>query len=215
MGTSIEPVTPAPHEKMAGLAGDREFAAVRAGCQASGGVVRGGDLAGWLEKRQRGDAVSLAKLIISGNIFGFEWQGNFWIPMFQFDFRDLSIRQAPRKVRAELGGVFDGWTLSVWFVQPCVWLNGQSPIDLLEADLPAVLEAARSERFVATGWAGKPGASFAMAPQARGHLAPESAASAEAAFLAAGDASAPRCQESAGVARADPAVPGARFSEPS
>lgn len=194
MDISIEPVTPAPHEKMADLAGDREFAAVRAGYQASGGAVRGGDLAGWLEKRQRGDAVSLAKLIISGNIFGFEWQGNFWIPMFQFDFRDLSIRQAPRKVRAELGGVFDGWALAVWFVQPCVWLNGQSPLDLLEADLPAVLEAARSERLVATGWTGKPGASFAMAPRARGHLAPEFAALAEAAFLAVGDAPVPRCQ---------------------
>lgn len=185
MGTSIEQVTQAPDEKNAGVAGDRDFAALRAGCQASGGAVRGGDLAGWLEKRQRGDAVSLAKLIISGNIFGFEWQGNFWVPMFQFDFRDLSIRQAPRKVRAELGGVFDGWALAVWFVQPCVWLNGQSPLDLLEADLPAVLEAARSERFVATDWKGKPGASFATALRGRSHHA--HAASAEAAGPGTGE----------------------------
>lgn len=185
MGTSIEQVTQAPDEKNAGLAGDRDFAAVRAGCQASGGAVRESDLAGWLEKRQLGNAVSLAKLIISGNIFGFEWQGNFWIPMFQFDFRDLSIRQAPRKVRAELGGAFDGWALAVWFVQPCVWLNGQSPLALLEADLPAVLEAARSERLVATGWTGKPGTSFATALRGRSHHAP--AASAEAAGPGTGE----------------------------
>ncbi len=40
----------------------------------------------------------------SGRIFGFEGQGNFWVPMFQFELRDLSIRQAPRTVRVERGG---------------------------------------------------------------------------------------------------------------
>ena len=162
---------PAPCGKVAGLAGDRDFAGGRARCQAAGGAVCEDDLACWLAERRRADAVSLTDLIVSGHIFGFEWQGNFWVPMFQFELGDLSIRQVPRTVRAELGSVFDGWALAVWFVQPCAWLSGQSPLDLMEADLPAVLEAARSERFVATAWAGKPGASFTIAPPASSALA--------------------------------------------
>lgn len=150
-GTSIEHMTPVPGAGIDGLPSDRQFVAVRAAYRATGGTARGLDLARLLAYRRLGDFASLARLIVSGEIFSFEWHDTFWVPMFQFELRDLSIKQGPRQVRAELASELDGWTLAVWFVQPSSWLNGRRPVDLLESNLPAVLDAARGDRFIATG----------------------------------------------------------------
>lgn len=138
-------------EGLGGIPTDRHFRALRAACQVTGGIARGDDLARLLEDQQRGDFVTLARLIVSGDIFGFEWRDTFWIPMFQFDLRDLSTKHGPRQVLNELGTAFDGWELAVWFVQPNSWLNDRSPVDLLDTQLSAVLEAARADRFIVTG----------------------------------------------------------------
>src|SRR5450755_1135237 len=70
---------------------DAAFAAMRAAYQPVGGLARGDDLARLLEERARGDFVSLARLIVDGEVFAFEWRRTYWIPMFQFDLADLSI----------------------------------------------------------------------------------------------------------------------------
>ena len=71
--------------------------------------------------------------------------------MFQFELRDLSVKQGPRKVLAELSPVLDGWALAAWFARPNSWLNDRSPVDTLDSNLAAVLAAARADRFVASG----------------------------------------------------------------
>ncbi len=71
--------------------------------------------------------------------------------MFQFELRDLSVKPGPRRVLAELKPVFDDWGLAVWFVQPNSWLQTMRPLDLLDSDLTGVLEAARTDRFIAAG----------------------------------------------------------------
>jgi hypothetical protein len=148
---SMQRVSPALVEQIGGLPCDRDFIAMRAAYRATGGTARGDDLARMLEDRQRGDYVSLARLIVSGEIFSFQWHHTYWVPMFQFELRDLSIKPGPRQVHAELASVFDGWTLAVWFAQPNSWLNERKPVDLLDSDLADVLEAARADRFIATG----------------------------------------------------------------
>jgi hypothetical protein len=130
---------------------EREFAALRVAYRATGGVACGDDLARLLEDQRCGDFVSLARLIASRDIFGFVWQHAFWVPMFQFDLRDLTIKSGPRRVLAELAAEFDGWALADWFVRASSWLNGQRPVDLLDSDLPSVLKAARADRFIAAG----------------------------------------------------------------
>ena len=123
--------------------------ALRQACQASGGIVRGDELAHLLEDCRRGDFVSLARLIARRDIFAIEWQGSLWVPMFQFDLRDLSIRLAPQRVSAQLHAVRDGWTLATWFARPNGWLQGRRPLDLLDSQPDLVVCAARVERFVA------------------------------------------------------------------
>jgi hypothetical protein len=107
-------------------------------------LARGDDLARLLEDNQRGDFVALARLIVARQVFGFEGHGCLWMPLFQFELHDLSVREAPRWVLAELGAVFDSWSLAVWFTQPNVWPCEQRPTDTLGKNLPAVLDAARS-----------------------------------------------------------------------
>ena len=116
-----------------------------------GGTARADDLALLLEERQKGDFVSVAKRIVSRDIFSFEWQNHFWVPMFQFHPHDLSVKQEVRRVVHELAGVLDTWTLAMWFTEPNAWLKGKRPVDMVDRQFSEVLHAARADRFVASG----------------------------------------------------------------
>jgi hypothetical protein len=127
------------------------FSALLSAYRSTGGTARGADLARLLEHYRPCDFVSLSRLIALGALFGFEWRATLWIPMFQFDLRDLSMKEAPRQVLQELGRNFDDWTRAAWFVTRSSWLGGQRPVDLLTSRLPEVLDAARADRFVING----------------------------------------------------------------
>jgi hypothetical protein len=127
------------------------FGALLCAFRPTGGTARGDDLSRLLDDCHCRDSVSLATLLASGAIFGFAWHNTVWIPMFQFDLRDLSIRSSPRQVRAELTHELDGWGLASWFGQPNCWLSGRRPVDVLESDRSGVLGAARADRFIAVG----------------------------------------------------------------
>ena len=148
---SFETTASMPAESIDTIPSDRDFFEMRAAYQATGGTARGDDLGRLLEDHRRGDGASLARLVVSGEVFGFEWQRLFWVPMFQFELRDLSLKPGPRRVLAELASEFDGWTLAIWFSQPNCWLNERRPVDVLDSNLPAVLGAARADRFIAAG----------------------------------------------------------------
>jgi hypothetical protein len=140
-----------PREELGHPYGVVEFDALRLSYRASGGLVCGDELARALEDRGSGGFVSLAKLIVCAEVFGFEWRHGFWVPMFQFSPEELTIKPATKAVLAELGSAFDDWDLATWFVRPNSWLGERRPLDLLQSELPSVLQAARADRFAATG----------------------------------------------------------------
>jgi hypothetical protein len=119
--------------------------------KASGGTARADDLALLFEEKRKGDFVSLAKRMVSRDIFSFEWQNHFWVPMFQFDPKDLTVKHEVRRVVHELASVLDNWTLARWFAEPNTWLKGKRPVDMVSRQFSEVLGAARADRFVATG----------------------------------------------------------------
>lgn len=86
-----------------------------------------------------------------GPVICFEWGQRFWLPWFQFNRADMSLRPGPAKVLAELTPVFDGWAIALWFAQPNLWIGEQRPIDLIDHCLVSVLGAARADRFIAAG----------------------------------------------------------------
>lgn len=150
-GASVAHVVPALLEGGGVLPTDRDFVAMRAAYQATGGIASGDDLVRSLEEHQQGDFMSLARLVIAGEIFSFEWRESFWVPMFQFNLKDLTVNPGHRRVLAELATDFDGWSLANWFAQPNSWLNGHRPVDQLDSHLWAVVAAARADRFIAGG----------------------------------------------------------------
>jgi hypothetical protein len=124
---------------------DRQFLAMRQAFQSSGGLARGDDLARLLEHQGHGDSASLAQLIVSRQVFGIAWQGDFWVPMCQFDLRDLSLKDWPRQLLAETAEACDDGSLAAWLVLPNTWLGDLCPVELLDVDLPAVLASARAD----------------------------------------------------------------------
>lgn len=145
------PLWPPPPQEPGCVSADRQFVAMTATYRPSGGIARGDALVRRLEERQWGDCLSLARLIVSRDIFSFEWNETFWVPMFQFDRGTLSVRAASRQVLGELAADFDGWSLALWFAQPNAWLHQRRPVDQLDTNLPQVLEAAQADRFIAAG----------------------------------------------------------------
>jgi hypothetical protein len=127
------------------------FAALLAAFRATGGTARGDDVARLLEDHGIGDFIGLARLIAGGEVFGFEWRKTMWIPMFQFELRDLSVKPEAQRVLKALGDGFEGWTCAAWFARPNSWLNLRAPVDLVATHLEEVLEAARADRFIALG----------------------------------------------------------------
>ena len=129
----------------------RGFDAIISAYQLSGGTTRADDLEVMLEEKRKHRFVSVARQIALRDIFSFEWQSQFWVPMFQFYPQDLTVRQEVVRVVHELTSVLDNWTLAVWFTEPNSWLRGRRPVDMMDRHFSDVLNAARADRFVAAG----------------------------------------------------------------
>ena len=114
------------------------------------GFVRGDDLARVLENFGRGNLATLGRMVVAGEVFGFEWRHTLWLPMFQFT-AEMALKPGLKAVLAELASEYDGRRLAEWFVEPNGWLDEARPIDVLDSNPDDVLQAARADRFVATG----------------------------------------------------------------
>lgn len=149
------------------------FVALLEAFRPSGGTVPGEILGRLLQEHHPGEDVSLARLVFSGQVFGFEWRGNLWLPMFQFEPADLSIRAGPQEIRAALPAGWPGWRQAAWFAQPQARLGGQCAADLLVTRLPAVLAAALAARAAdPLAWPEVPGAQARSARACRATPAP-------------------------------------------
>ena len=138
---------PAPGDVMDSRPSSRGFIAMLEAYRATGGLAPGNFLCQSLQEHQRGDLGQLARLIGDRRIFALDWRGDSWIPMFQFDVDDLSCKTGPALVRAELADQDCGWTIAGWFAQPNAQLGGRRPVDVIELDLAAVVDAARCRAF--------------------------------------------------------------------
>ena len=127
------------------------FNAIVSAYRLSGGTATADDLELMLEKKRKGRFVSVSQQILLRNIFSFEWQNQYWVPMFQFYPQDLTVKREVMRVVHELTAVLDNWTLALWFTEPNSWLNNRRPVDMMDRHFLKVLNAARADRFVAAG----------------------------------------------------------------
>jgi hypothetical protein len=90
---------------------------------------------------------TLAHWIVDRKVVAFDWRSQTLLPLFQFQLSDMSLRPPVQHVVQELTGVLDDWDLALWFALPNHWLNLARPVDAIDNDAPAVLDAARAQRF--------------------------------------------------------------------
>lgn len=130
---------------------DSAFVGLQTAYRASGGIADGEALVAILVRARRDRYVDLARRIAAGHLFSFRWRRSFWLPMFQLEPHQLTLREAPQRVLDELRGAMTGWRIAHWYVGANAALDGACPLDRLEPDLPAVLAAARADRHIVDG----------------------------------------------------------------
>ena len=128
---------------------DTEFVQMLDGFRASGGLARLQEVAQRCERCGGPDIATISACLARREIICFEWQSQFWMPLFQFDLLDMTIRPQLQPIVAELSCIYTSWDLAFWFSQPNPWLADRAPADALVTDLPTVLQAARAGRFIA------------------------------------------------------------------
>ncbi len=129
---------------------DAGFVTLHNAFRASGGLASGDEVAVRMNVAGEGGYARLARRIVGRQVFSFAWNDAFWLPLFQFDTQNWSVRDGLRPVLSELLGVMDGWSIAVWFVQPNDELGGNSPLVLWETQPSAVFQAARLQRYALT-----------------------------------------------------------------
>lgn len=130
---------------------DHHFLSMLDSYRDSGGLARTTEVVARFKCRYGPNVATLTHWIVDREVICFAWQSQTWIPWFQFDRFDMTPREELRPVFAELASVYDPWEMGNWFARPNPWLADRPPVEALVSDLPAVLHAARADRFIANG----------------------------------------------------------------
>ena len=130
---------------------DHQFAGMLNAYRASGGLGRLREILKILKGHDASAALTLAHWILKKKVICFERRSITWLPWFQFRPVDMDPQPDLARVLAELAPVFDRWEMANWFAQPNQWLANCRPVDSINGNPPAVLQAASADRFVAVG----------------------------------------------------------------
>lgn len=135
-------VTPLP--SALALSDDLRFLGLQAAYRMHGGLATGAEMAA---RRPYCGLSELGRGIAAGTVIGWQWAGQHWLPVFQFEPGDITVRPTVRLLLAELAELMDAEDLAHWFVLPNAWLSEASPLQCLATDFSRVHDAARALRF--------------------------------------------------------------------
>lgn len=127
---------------------DRLFIELLDAYRCCGGLARRSEVAGRVARRRPDGAAWLEDCLRRRALIALDWHSASWLPLFQFEPSDMSLREAVCRPSAQLGAVMDGWELAVWFVRPQCLLQHRPPLALLDTQPELVMDAARQEHFV-------------------------------------------------------------------
>jgi len=91
---------------------------------------------------------ALDELLDGGRLCSITSHAQRWLPAFQLDANDLTPRADVAAIAEELAGGMDAAEILAWFACRNDALDGETPIARLRSGLPAVLDAARLDRFI-------------------------------------------------------------------
>jgi hypothetical protein len=116
-----------------------------------GGVAHAEEVVERLRKQCSQPMSKLARWVAGREVLSINVHGELWLPLFQFDLGVGAIRPDALQVFATLTPAFEAVELVSWFVEPNVWLADDMPVRKMPLDARSVLQAARTDRFVALG----------------------------------------------------------------
>ena len=122
-----------------------------------GGVWTGNDLVAEIRPCRNQPISQVARWLIGRQIVSVTWRTETWIPKFQFGKSPCSdgvgdpLPGVQRSI-ADLVGFLDDLEMAEWFASPNSWLQYRRPSMMVADDAAAVVQAARADRYVATGW---------------------------------------------------------------
>lgn len=119
------------------------------GFRESGGLARSNEVASLFQRRSEQHISVLGGWLIKRQAIAFEWHSKLWMPLFQFNPSDMTLRTGLAGILAELVVVCNDWEVANWFARPNPWLSDGLPADALAVAAPQVLWAARAERSAA------------------------------------------------------------------
>ncbi len=124
---------------------------VMQGCRRRGGFASGEEIVQIMRASWRQPISVLARWIVARQVLSFSWRSQILLPLFQFEESRMRPLDGVVAVTTELKDVFDDLELADWFIKANAWLGDDAPADRVITDPPAVLEAARADRFIARG----------------------------------------------------------------
>jgi hypothetical protein len=107
-----------------------------------GGLVLGDGLAMKMREVRDQPISVLARWIVDRTVINFDWHGQMLLPLFQFDRFDMSPRKVVCDVLQTLASTHSDWGVALWFARPNGGLGGDAPIDVIDDDPAAVIQAA-------------------------------------------------------------------------
>jgi hypothetical protein len=117
----------------------------------TGGMARAEDVVGMLRARNKDGLATVARWIAAAQVVNCEWNGEYWLPLFQFVAPGMRPHPGLQRVLAELSPVLDPWDITLWFARPNPWLGEVLPAAALATRCAQVEQAARADRFAFRG----------------------------------------------------------------
>jgi len=125
---------------------DARFRETEAACSERGGLLDADELLGELRQQTSQPLSWMARRIASREFISFTFRHAIWIPKFQFSSEgSYEPRPLVACVAREMAGLRADWDLLEWFLGSNDSLDGQRPVDLLDSNDAAVLQAARAD----------------------------------------------------------------------
>jgi len=147
---SAAPAQPQPHARptrpLLWIDGDPRMQEVMRACESSGGLWPGDAVAGMLRRRTSQPISLLARWIVDSLVVSIAWRGDYLLPAFQFDVANATVRRPVFAVLEALDGSLKDLDLASWFAMPNQYLDDAAPLDVIEHDMLAVVDAALAER---------------------------------------------------------------------
>ena len=125
---------------------DHQFIEMMDAYRQSGGLARLQELASLRGSGAPVDIANLANCISRRELICFEWQSYAWLPLFQFDLSDMTLRPQLQRIVAELSCIYNPWEVAFWFTQPKPWLSDRAPADTAALEFATLLQHARADR---------------------------------------------------------------------